>query len=147
MWDLYHKEGWVPKNWCLVLKTLESPLDCKEIKPVNPKGNKPQILFIGKADADDEAPILWPPWWEEPTYWKRPRCWERLKAGGEGDGRGWDDWMASLTQWTRVWANSRRWWRTGKLGTLQSMGFQRVGYNSATEQQQSDKLLRMASRS
>ena len=60
------------------------------------------------------------------TQWKIPWCWERLKSGGEGDDRGWDGWMASLTQWTRVWANSGRWWRTGKPGVLQSMGSQRV---------------------
>ena len=64
MWELDHKEGWVLKNWCfqtMVLeKTLESPWDCKEIKPVHPKGNKPGIFF-GRTDAEAEAPILWPP--------------------------------------------------------------------------------------
>ena len=50
------------------------------------------------------------------THWKRPWCWERLMAGGKGDDRGWDDWIASLTQWTRIWANSGRWWKTGKFG-------------------------------
>ena len=63
-WQLDHKEGWVPKNWCfqtvVLEKTLESPLDCKEIKPVNPKGNQPWIC-IGRTDAEAEAPILWPP--------------------------------------------------------------------------------------
>ena len=63
--------------------------------------------------------------------------WERLKAGGEGDDRGWDGWMASPTQWAWVWAKSRRWWRTGKPGVLQSMGSQRVGHNLVTEQQHS----------
>ena len=61
---------------------------------------------------------------EELTHLKRPWCWERLKAGGEGDDRGWDGWMASLTRWTGVWASSGRWWRTGKSGSLQSMGSQ-----------------------
>ena len=64
MWELDHKEGWTQKNWCFQTvvpeKTLESPLDCKEIKPVNPKGNQ-SWLFIGKTDAEAEAPILWPP--------------------------------------------------------------------------------------
>ena len=54
-------------------------------------------------------------WYEELSPWKRPWCWKRLKAGGEGDDRGWDGWMASLTRWTSVWANSRSWWWTGKL--------------------------------
>ena len=75
-------------------------------------------------------------WCEELIHWKRPWCWERLKAGGKGDNRGPDGWMASLTQWTWVWASSRRWWRTGEPGVLQSMGSQRVGRNRATEQQQ-----------
>ena len=58
-------------------------------------------------------------WCEELTHWKRPSPWERLKVGGEGHDRGWDGWMASQNQWTRVWASSRRWWMTGKLGVLQ----------------------------
>ena len=73
-------------------------------------------------------------WCEELTHLKRPWCWEGLGAGGEGDDRGWDGWMASLTQWTWAWASSRCWWRTGKPGMLQSMGSQRVGHNWATEQ-------------
>ena len=71
-------------------------------------------------------------WCKELTYWKRPWCWERLKAGGEGDDRGWDGWMASLTQWTWVRVNSGSWWWT-RPGVLQSMGSQRIGYNWATE--------------
>ena len=62
-------------------------------------------------------------WCEEPSHWKRPWCWKRLRAG-EGDNRGWDGWMASLTRWTGVWANSGGYWRTGKPGMLQSMGSQ-----------------------
>ena len=60
-------------------------------------------------------------WCEELTHWKRPWCWERLKAGGEGDNRGWDGWMASPTQWTWAWVSSGSWWWTGKPGVLQSM--------------------------
>ena len=62
-------------------------------------------------------------------YWKRPWCWERLKVGGEGDNRGWNGWMATLIQWTWVWASSVSWWWTGKPGVLQSMGSQRVGHD------------------
>ena len=72
-------------------------------------------------------------WCKEPTHWKRPWCWERLKAG-EGDDRGQDGWMASLTRWTWVWASFESWWWTGKLGVLQSMGSQSVGHNWVTEQ-------------
>ena len=72
-------------------------------------------------------------WWEELTHLKRPRCWEGLRAGREGDNRGWHGWMASPTQWTWVWASSGSWWWTRKPGVLQSMGLQRVGRDSATE--------------
>ena len=72
-------------------------------------------------------------WCEELTHLKRPWCWERLKTGGEGDNRGWDDWMTSPTQWTWVWVNSGSWWWTEKPGMLQPMGSQRVGHNWVTE--------------
>ena len=103
-----------------------------EIKPVNPKWNQPWI-FIGRTDAEVQYSGHW---MQRTNYWKRPWCWERLRAGGEGDDRGWDGWMASLTQWIWVWANSRRQWRTRKLGVLQFMGSQRVWHGLATEQQQ-----------
>ena len=74
-------------------------------------------------------------WCEELTHWKRLRCWERLKAGREGDDRGWDVWMASPALWTWVWVSSRSWWWTGKPVVLQSMGSQRVrhDWNNRTE--------------
>ena len=132
MWELDQNRGQTPKNWCFQIvvleKTLESPLDCKEIKRVNPKRNQSWI-FIGRTDAEGEAPILC----EELTHWKRPWCWERLRARGEGDDRGWDGWMASLTRWTWVWVNSGNWWWTGRPGMLQSMGSQRVRRDWVTE--------------
>ena len=128
IWELDHKEDWVPKNWCfqtvVLEEALENPLDCKEIQPVHPKGNQSWI-YIGRTDAEAEAPVvLLPDISEEPTHWKSPWCWQRLKAGGEGVDRGWDGWMTSSTQWTWVWADSKRWWRTGKPGVLQSMVLQ-----------------------
>ena len=72
-------------------------------------------------------------WCEELTHLKRPWCWERLKVGGEGDNRGWDGWMASLTWWTCVWVNAGSWWWTGRPGMLRFMGSQRVGHNWTTE--------------
>ena len=72
-------------------------------------------------------------WYEELTHLKRPWSWERLKAGWEGDNRWWDGWVASATQWTQVWINSRGWWWTGRPGVLQFMGSQRVGHDWATE--------------
>ena len=68
-------------------------------------------------------------WCGELTHLKRPRCWERLRAGGEGDDRGWDGWLASLTQWTWVWVDSGSWWWTGRPGVLQFMGSQRIGHD------------------
>ena len=104
MWELDYKESWVPKNWSfwtvVLEKTLESPLDGKEIQPVHPKGNQFWI-FTGRTDAEAETPNSLATWCEELTHLQRPWCWERLKAGGEGDDRGWDDWMASPTQW--IW--------------------------------------------
>ena len=85
------------KPWCW-RRLLKSPLDYK-IKPVKPKGNQPWI-FIGRTDA--EAPILWPPDTKSQFFGKDS------DAGGEGDNRGWDSWMASATQWTLIWANSGR---------------------------------------
>ena len=102
-----YKESWVPKNWCfwavVLEKTLESPLDCKGIQPVHSEGDQSWV-FIGKTDAKAETPVLWPPR-EELTHWKRLWCWEGLRAGREGDDRGWDGWLASLAWWTWVWVN------------------------------------------
>ena len=70
---------------------------------------------------------------EELTHWKRLWCWEGLGARAEGDDRGWDGWMASLTRWTWVWVNSGRWWWTGRPGVLRFMGSQRVGHDWTTE--------------
>ena len=135
MYKLDYKESWTLKNWCfwtvVLEKTLESPLDCKEIHPVHSKGDQSWVFF-GRTDVEAETPILWPPD-AELTYWKRPWCWEGLGAGGEGDNRGWYGWMASLTRWTWVWVNSGSWWWTGRPGMLRFMGLQRVGHDWATE--------------
>ena len=72
-------------------------------------------------------------WCEELTQLITPWCWEKLKVGGEGDDRGWDGWMTSLTQWTWVWVNSGSWWWTGRPGVLQAMGLQRIRHNWVTE--------------
>ena len=128
-----NQESWAPKNWCfwtvVLEKTLESPLDCKEIQPVHPKGDQSWV-FIGGTDVEAETLATW---WEELTHLKRPWYWERLKAGGEGDDRGWDGWMASLTRWTWVWVSSGSWWWTGRPGVLWFMGLQRVGHNWMTQ--------------
>ena len=112
-------------------KILKSPLDCRENKPVSPKGNQSWI-FTGRTDAEWSSNTL-ATWCKEQTHWKRPWGWERLKAGGEGDDRGWDDWMESLTQWTWDWASSGTWWWTGKADVLQSMESQSIRRDWATE--------------
>ena len=137
MWELDCEESWAPKNWCfwtvVLEKTLESPLDCKEIQPVHPKRDQSWV-FIGRTDWSWSSNTL-TTWYEELTHWKRPWCWERLKAGREGDNRGWDGCMASPRHgwWTWVWASSRSWWWTGKPCMLQSKGSQRVVHDWATE--------------
>ena len=138
MLELGCKESWAPKNWCfwtvVLEKTLESPLGYREVIPVHPKGNQ-SWLFVGRTDAEAETPVVWPPdvkWliWKDPdatwcevTHLKRPWCRERLRAGGEGDDRGWDDWMASLTQWTWVWVNSQKLLTDREAWHAASMGF------------------------
>ena len=91
MWELDHKKSREPKNWCLwtavLEKTLESPLDCKDIKPINPKGNQPWI-FIGRTDAKAETPILWLLDVKSWLIGKDPDAEKRLRAGEEGDNRG-----------------------------------------------------------
>ena len=88
--------------------------------------------FFGRNDAKAETPVLWPPHaksWLIGKDW----CWEGLGAGGEGDDRGWDGWMASLTLWTWVWVHFGSWWWTGRPGVLRFMGLQRVGHDWGTE--------------
>ena len=118
--------------WTVVLeKTLESPLDCKEIQPVHCEGDQPWISLEGmmlKLNSSTLATSC-----EELTHWNRLWCWEGLGVGGEGDHRGWDGWMVSLTGWTWVWVNSGSWWWTGSPGLLRFMGLQTVGHDWVTE--------------
>ena len=88
--------------------------------------------FFRRNDAKAETPVLWPPHaksWLIGKDW----CWEGLGAGGKGDNREWDGWMASLTRWTWVWVNSGSWWWTGRPGVLRFMGLQRIRHDWATE--------------
>ena len=126
MWELDCKESWVLKSWCswtMVLeKTLENPLDCKEIQLVHPKGDQSWV-FIGRLMLKLKLQYFGHLMWRADSF-EKTWCWERLRAGGEGYGRGRDGWMASPTQWTWVWVNYRSWWSTGRPGVLQSMGSQ-----------------------
>ena len=129
MWELDCEESWALKNWCfwtvVLEKTPESPLDCKEIQPVHSKGDQSWV-FIGRTDAEyfglNSNTLATS--YEELTHWKRLWCWEGLGAGGGGDDRGWDGWVASLTRWTWVCVNSGSWWWTGRPGMLRFMGLQ-----------------------
>jgi len=123
MWELDCGETWVPKNWCfwtvVLEKTLESPLECKEIQPVHSKGDQSWV-FIGSTDAEAETPILWQPHVQSWLIGK-----DSMLGGmgaGEVDDRGWDGWMASPTWWTWVWVNSESWWWTGRPGVLRFIG-------------------------
>ena len=137
MWKLDYTESWRPKNWCfwtaVLEKTLESPLDCKDIQLVYLKRNQSWIFIHWKDWCWSWNSSTLATWCKEPTHLKRPCCWERLKAGGEGDDRGGDGGMASSMRWTWVSVNSRSWWWTGKPGVLQSMGSQRLRHDWATE--------------
>ena len=122
-WTIKKAEHWrivAFELWCW--RKLESPLDCKVIQPVHPKGNQSWI-FIGRTDVKAETQILWPPDEKSWLFWKDPdagKDWRREEKGMTG----WDGWMASLTQWTWVWVNSRSWWWSGRPDVLQSMGSQ-----------------------
>ena len=137
MWELDYKERWVPKNlcfWTVVLeKTLESPLDCKEIQPVHSKEDQPWCPLEGMMLTKAETPVLWPPHVKSWLIGKDSdagRDWGQEEKGMTEDEMAG---MASLARWMWVWVNSGRGWWTGRPGTLRFMGSQRVGYNWATK--------------
>ena len=136
MWKLDCKESWAPKNWCfwtvVLEKSLESPLDCKEIQPVHPKGNQ-SCMFIGRTDAEAETPIFWPPNAKNWLIGKDPdaeKDWRREEKGRTEDEM---VGIASLMWWIWIWLGSRSWWWTGKPGMLQSLRSQRVRHDWATK--------------
>ena len=154
---MYRCESWTIKKaehmrtdasgmWCW-RRLLRVPWTARRSN--HPKGDQ-SCVFFGRTDVEAETPILWPPdakswliwkdhdvksWLLRRADWKSWLiwCWERLRAGGEGDDRGWDGWMASPTQWTWVWVDSGSWWWTGRPGVPQFMGLQRVRHDWATE--------------
>ena len=133
MWELDCEESWAPKNWCfqtvVLEKTLASPLDCKEIQPVHPKGDQ-SWKFIGRTDAEAETPILWPP---HVKGWLIGKDSDAVRDWGQEEKGTTDGWMASPTRWTWIWVNSGSWWWTGRPGVLQFMGLQRVRHDWVTE--------------
>ena len=142
---MYGCESWTIKKakhrrfdafelWCW--RRLLSPLDCKEIQPVHPKGDQSWI-FIGRTDVEAETPIFWPPDGKTWLIWKDPgaqKDWGQEERGmTEDEMVGWQIRWPPLTQWTWVWVNSRSWWWTGRPAVLWFMGSQRVGHDWATE--------------
>ena len=135
MWELDYEEGWVLKNWCfwtvVLEKTLRVPWAARSnqsiLKEISPEYSleglmlKQKLQYFGHLIRRTDS-------------LERTQCWERLNAGGEGDNRGWDGWMASPTRWTWVWASSGSWWWTGRPGMLQSLESQRVAHDWVTEQ-------------
>ena len=138
-WELDHEDSWVSKNrcfWMVVLeKTLESPFDCKEFKPINAKGNQ-SWKFPGMTDAEAEVPILRLPHgksWLINKDREAGKDWRPEEKGMTEDEM--VGWHPSLTHWTWFWTSSRRWWRVRKPDVLQSMGSQRVKHDWGTEKE------------
>ena len=134
MWELDYKESWALKNWCfqtvMLGKTLESFLESKEIKIVNLKGNQPSI-FIGRTDAEGEAPILWPP---DVNCWLLGKDPDAMKNWRQRRGRQRMRWLDGITYLMDMsLISSKSWWRTGRPRVLQCMGLQRVGHDWVTE--------------
>ena len=136
MWELDCEESWVLKNWCfwtvVLEKTLESPLDCKEIQPVHRKGDQSWV-FIGRTDAEAEAPVLGPPDAKNWFTGKDPdagRDWGQEEKGTtEDEMAGWHHRLNGH----EFWVNSRSWWWTGRPGVLRFMGSKKVGHDWVTE--------------
>ena len=124
VWELDYKEGWALKNWCfwtvVLEKTLESPLDYKEIQPVHRQGNQSWI-FIGRTDFEAETPVFWQPDAKNWLIWKDPdagKDWGQEEKGmTEDEMVGWHHWL----DWTWVWVDSGSWWWTGRPGMPWSM--------------------------
>ena len=136
MWELDCEESWAPKNWCfwtvVLEKTLESPLDCKEIQPVHSKGDQSWVFF-GRNDAKAQTPVFWPP---HAKRWLTGKDSDAGRDWGQEEKRTTEDEVVGwsiLTQWTWVWVNSGSWWWTGRPGMLWFMGSQRVRHNWVTE--------------
>ena len=145
VWELDYKESWMSKNvafeqWCwrrlLRVPWTARRLNQSILKEISPEYSLEVLMLKLKLQYFSfKSSKSFSFRGEELANWKRPWCWERLKAGGEGDHRGWDGRMASMTQWTWVWVSSGSWWWTGKPGVLQSIGLWRVGHDLATKQQ------------
>ena len=136
MWELDYKKGWAQKNWCfwtvVLEKTLESLLDWKEIQPVHPKGEQSWV-FIGRTDVEAKLQYFGHLIVKSWLIWKDPDAGKHWRQEEKGTTEDVDDWVASLTQRTWVWVDSRSWWCTGRPGVLRSMQSLRVRHVWVTE--------------
>ena len=137
MWELDYKESWALKNWCfwtvVLEKTLESPLDCKEIQPVHPKGDQSWV-FVGRTDVEAETPVLWPPDVKSWLIWKDPdagKDWRQEKRMTEDEMVGWHHWLGGHEFEQALGAGEGQ----GSLACCSSWGLQRVGHCLASKQQ------------
>ena len=137
MWELDYKENWALKNWCFWTVVLEKTLESRVpwtagrsnqsiLKEISPGCSLKGLML--KLKLQYFCHLMW-----RADSFEKPWCWERLRAGGEGDNRGWDGWMVLPTQWTWVWVNSGSWWWTGRPDVLQLKGSQRVWHDWVTE--------------
>ena len=132
-WELDNKKSWAPKNWCLWTVLLEKTWESLGEQDQTSQSLRKSVLNVHWKDWGwSWISNTLATWCKELTHFKRPWCWERLKVGGEGDDRGWDGWMASLTRWTWVWANFGSGDEQGALVCC-SPWLQRVGHNWVTE--------------
>ena len=124
MWEVDYNESWAQNNWCFWTvgwrRLLRVPWTARRSNQSILKEISPGCSLVGLMLSWNSNTLA--TWWEELTHWKRSGCWEGLGAGGEGDDRGWDGWMASLVQWTRVWVYFRSWWWTGRPACCSSWG-------------------------
>ena len=146
IWEVDHKESWAPKNWRIDAfelwcwrRLLRVPWTARRsnqstLKEISPKYSLERLTL--KLKLQYFGHLMW-----RTDSLKKTLILERLKARGEGDNRGWDGWMASVTWWTWVWSISRSWWLTGKSGMLQPMGSQRVGHDWMTKRNWTDRRL------
>ena len=130
-WTVKKAEHWrtdVFELWCWLLRVLWAAKRSNQslLKEISPEYSLEGLMLKLKVQYFGHL-------MQRTDSFERCWCWERLKAGGEGDDRGWDGWMASPIEWTWVWVNSKSWWWTGRPGMLQSMGLQRVRYDWVTE--------------
>ena len=129
----YYIAGFIAKEQmrlnCGVGEDSWKSLDCKEIQPAHSEGDQSWV-FIGRTDAEAETAILWLPSAKNWLTGKDPDAGKDWRWEEKGDDRGWDGWMASPSQWTWVWVNSRSWWWTGRPGVLWSMGSQSLTWLS-----------------